>query len=74
MPKVLKVYTREMLLEKEMHKEEDCWSFVMRESYAWLTLGFKRQTKGKSLMVLVDMEQKLILCLWGENTESISGM
>ena len=32
---------------------------------------FKRQTKGKSLVVPVDVKQKLILCLWGKNTESI---
>ena len=52
--------------------EEDCWSFVMRESCAWQILGLKRQTKRKSLIVLVvDVEQKLILCLWGKNTESI---
>ena len=27
---------------------------------------FKKQTKGKSLIVPVDVEQKLILCLWGK--------
>ena len=27
-------------------------------------LGFIRQTKGKSLIVLVDVKPKLILCLW----------
>ena len=32
---------------------------------------FKRQTKGKSLIVPVDVKWKLILCLWGKNTESI---
>ena len=53
---------------------EDCWSFVMKESCAWQILDLKRQTKGKSLIVLVDVEQKFILCLWGKNTESISGM
>ena len=72
--RVFKVYTGEMVLGKEMQKEEDCWSFVMRKSCAWQILGLKRQTKGKSLIVLVvDKEQKLILCLWGKNTESISG-
>ena len=50
--------------------EEDCWSFVMKESCAWRILGLKRQTKGKSLIVPVDEEQKLILCLWGKNIES----
>ena len=59
-----------MVFGKEMQKEEDCWSFVTKESCAWHTLGLKRQTKGKSLIVLVDVEQKLILCLWGKNTES----
>ena len=54
------------MLGKEMQKEEDCWSFVIDESCAWQILGLKRQTKGKSLIVLVDVEQKLILCLWGK--------
>ena len=43
--------------------EEDCWSSVMRESCAWQTLGFIRQTKGKSPIVPVNVKQKLILCL-----------
>ena len=38
----------------------------MRRSCAWQTLGFIRQTKGKSLIVLVDVKHKLILCLWGK--------
>ena len=47
----------------------------MRESCAWQILGLKRRTKGKSLIVLVvDVEQKLILCFWGKNTESISNV
>ena len=33
---------------------EDCWSFVMKESCAWQTLGFI--TKGKSLTVPVDVK------------------
>ena len=74
MLRVLKVFTGEMVLGKEMQKEEDCWSFVMRESCAWQILGLKRQTKEKSLILPVDVEQKLILCLWGKNTESISGI
>ena len=28
-----------MVLGKEMQKEEDCRSFVIKESYAWQTLG-----------------------------------
>ena len=60
-----------IVLGKEMQKEGDCWSFVVKKSCAWHTLGLKRQTKGKSLIVLVDVKQKLILCLWGKNTESI---
>ena len=43
----------------------------MKESCVWQTLGFIRQTKGKSLIVPVDVKQKLILCLWEKNTESI---
>ena len=70
--RVLKVYMGGMVLGKEMQKEEDCWSFVMKESCAWQILGLKRQTKGKSLIVLVvDEEQKLILGLLGKNTESM---
>ena len=40
---------------KKMQKEEVCWSFVMRESCAWQILGLKRQTKRKSLIVVVWM-------------------
>ena len=32
-----------------MQKEEGCWSSVMKDSCAWQTLGFVRQTKGKLL-------------------------
>ena len=46
-----------MVLGKEMQKEEDCWSFVMKESCAWQILGSKRQTKGKSLIVPVEVKQ-----------------
>ena len=45
-----------MVSQKEMQKEEDCWSFVIKESCAWQILGLKRQTKGKSLIVLVDVK------------------
>ena len=38
----------------------------MRESCAWQILSLKRQTKGKSLIVSMNVEQKLILCLWGK--------
>ena len=51
-----------MVLEKEMQKEEDCWSSVMKKSCKWQTLGFIRQTKEKSLIAPVDMKQQLILC------------
>ena len=51
---------------KKMQKEGNCWSFVIKESCGWQTLGLKRQTKGKSLIVPVDVKQKLILCLWGK--------
>ena len=61
--RVLKVFTGGMVLGEEMQKEDDCWSFVMKESCAWQTLGFIRQTKRKSLIVLVDVKQKLVLCL-----------
>ena len=55
-----------MVLGKEMQKEEDCWSSVMKESCAWQIIGLKRQTKRKSRIVPVDVEQKLILCLLGK--------
>ena len=58
-----------MVLGKEMQKEEDCWSSVMEESFAWKTLNFVRQTR--KITVPVDVKQKLILCLWEKNTESI---
>ena len=64
--KVLKMYTWGNDIGKKMQKEKDCWSFVMKESCAWQALGFIKQTKGKLLMVLVDVKQKLILCLWGK--------
>ena len=48
---------------KKMQKE-DCWSFVMKESCAGQTLSFISHTRRKSLIVPVDVKQKLILCLW----------
>ena len=69
--RVLKMYMGGMVLGKEMQKEGDCWSFVIIENRAWQTLGFIRQTKGKSLIVPVDVKQKSILCLWEKNTENI---
>ena len=69
--KVLKMYMRRMVLGKEMQKEEDCCSSMMKESSAWQTLNFIRQTKVKSLIVPVDVQQKLILCLRKKNTKSI---
>ena len=61
----------EMVLEKEIQKEKDCWSSLIKKSLAWQTLNFIWPTKGKSLMVLVDVKQKLILCLWKKNTKSM---
>ena len=69
--RVLKVYTRGMVLGKEKQKEGDCWSFVMKQNCAWQTLGFTRQTKRKSPIVPMDVKQKLILCLWEKNAESM---
>ena len=43
----------------------------MKESCACQTLGFVRQTKGKSLIVPVNVKQKLILCLWEKNRKYI---
>ena len=48
-----------MILGKEMLKEEDCWSSVMKKICAWLTLGFVRQTKGKLLIVLGGCETEI---------------
>ena len=72
--RALKVYTGGMVLGKEMQKEGDRWSFVMKVNCAWQTLGFIRQTKGKSLIVPVDVKQKLTFCLWEKNTESMYWM
>ena len=44
---------------------------MRKKNCARQTLGFIRQTKGKSLVVLVDVKQKLILYLWEKNTESM---
>ena len=60
-----------IVLGKEMQKKEGCWSSVMKYSCTWQTLGLTRQIKGKSLIALVDVKQKLILCLCEKNTESI---
>ena len=57
-----------MALGKRMQKEGDWWSSVIKKSCAWETLAFIKQTKGKSFIVLVDVKQKLILCLWEKNT------
>ena len=70
MLRVLKVYTGNDI-GKKMQKEEDCWSLVMKQNCAWQILRSVGQKKGKSLIVPVDVEQKLILCLWEKNTESI---
>ena len=37
--------------------------FCDEKSGMWQTLGFIQQTKGKSLIVPVNMKQKLMLCL-----------
>ena len=52
-----------MVLGKEMQKEEDCWSSVMKKSCAWQTYGFTRKRKGKSHIVQVNGKLKFILCL-----------
>ena len=54
--RVLKVYTGNSIGEK-MQKEKDCWSSAIKKSCVWQTLGFIWQTKGKSLIVLMDMKQ-----------------
>ena len=41
----------------------------MRENCAWQTLSIITQTKGRSLIVPVDVKQKLILWSWEKNTE-----
>ena len=58
------------VLGKEMLKEEDRWSSVMKESCAWQTLGFMRQTKRKLLIVPVDVKQKLI-CACGRKIQKV---
>ena len=61
--RVLKVCMGGMVLGKEMQKEEDCWISMMKKSCVWQTHGFIRQTNEKLLTVLVDVKQRLILCL-----------
>ena len=51
-----------------------CVSFVMklRDGCAWqILIGLKRQTKGKSFIVPVDVEQKLIFCACGEKIQKV---
>ena len=43
------VHRENWVLGKEMQKEEDCWSSVMKKSCAWQTLGFVRQQKENHL-------------------------
>ena len=64
--RVLKVYTEGMILRKKMQKEEDCWSFLMKESCAWQILGLKRQTKGKSLNSAGGCETEIDFVLVGK--------
>ena len=40
--------------------------FCDEKELRWQTISFIRQTKGKLLIALMDVKQKLILCLWGE--------
>ena len=59
--KFLKMCMGEMVLGKEVRKEEDCGSSVMKRSFAWQTQGFIWKRKEKSLIVYVDVKQKLIV-------------
>ena len=56
-----KMHTRGMVLGKEMQKEEDWWSSVMKKSCAWQTHG---SIKEKQLTMPADVKQKLIVGSW----------
>ena len=45
-----------------------------KHSWEWQTLDLIKQTKGISLIALVDVKQKLSLCLWQKNTQNVHGM
>ena len=62
--RVLKVYTGEWCWEKKSRRKEI--AEVLCVANPWFNKADKR-----SLIVLVDVKQKLILCLWEENTKSI---
>ena len=55
--RVLKMYMRAKALVKEMDKKEHCWSSGMKKNCVWQTFDFIKQTKRKSLTVLVDVKQ-----------------
>ena len=57
-----KVYMRVNGIGKKFRKRKIA-EFCDEKSCAWQTLGFVRQTKGKSLIALMDVKQKLILYL-----------
>ena len=46
---VLKVCIGGMVLGKEIQKEEDCWSSVIKKICSWQRHSLIRHTKGKSL-------------------------
>ena len=68
--RVLKVYTGEWCWEKKCRRRlvEFCDERELCVANTW----FKKTDKRK--ITYSAGEQKLILCLWGKNTESISGM
>ena len=63
-----------MVLGKEMQKEEDCWSFVMKESLCVANTWFKKTNKRKITYSAGGCGTEIDFVLVGENTESISGM
>ena len=69
--RVLKLHTEEMVLGKEVQKEEDYSSFVMKESCPWQIFGLKKTDKRKITYSAGGCETEIDFVLVGENTESI---
>ena len=44
---------------------------MIKKGCAWQTLGFIRKKKDKSLVALVNVKQKLILCMWKNYAKNV---
>ena len=59
---VLRVSMVGVELAKEMLREEDCSSFLMKTSCVLQTHGLKRRSKEKQHAIWVEMKLRLIFC------------